>query len=64
MSSYVVYVWDDSRGTSSISMVCSTESQRMVELLIEMGMLHGWRIEVSEPGRDGKRTKYGKWKKR
>jgi hypothetical protein len=45
-------------------MVCSTESQRMVELLIEMGMLHGWRIEVSEPGRDGKRTKYGKWKKR
>ena len=61
MSSFIVYVWDDSRGTSNNLMVVSTESRKMVELIQEMGMLHKWRVEVKES--DGGRTRYGKWPK-
>jgi hypothetical protein len=59
VASFLVYVWDDSPGASKLSTICTTDSRRFVDVLIEIGMLHHWRIEVREEG--GNRIRYGEW---
>ena len=51
---FIVYVWDDSRGTRSV-MVATLDSPMLLEMLRDWCIGNGWRVEVTETKRGPKR---------